>query len=190
MQPRRWIPIAVVLFIAMIMIIAASTWAVRSREALEVTELRQLTKKLFDPNVEQQQRVELGEKMQQLKQNIREDRKQGVYREMGEAFREQINAHVRKFAALPEEERNAFLDRDIEMKRMSARGDGQRKDGPRGRREKKPSKFDSMSQEQLAALKRAKLDHTSAEDRAYMTEYIRALKQRSEQRGIKSWDKD
>lgn len=184
MRPQRWIPIGVVLLL--VMIIAAATWAVRSREAPEVGEMRQLTAKMFDQHIEPQERIAVGEMMRQLKQNIPADRRQEVYREMGEDFRQQVNEHVRKFASLPEDQRLAFLDRDIEMKQMFGRGDGQR-----GRREKKKqSKFDSMSKQQLAALKRTKLDNTSAEDRAYMMEYIKALKQRMQERGLDSWHKD
>lgn len=182
MRPQVWIPISIVLLLAVI--IAGSTRLVPPREAPEVTQMRQLTKRMFDQHIEPQERFELGERMRQLKKNIPKPRREEVYRAMSDDFQRQVNEHTRKFASLPEDERIAFLDRDIDIKQMSAKPDGGRSD--RGRQKKK---FKSMPEEQRKALKRAKLDYTSAEDRAYRKEYKEALKQRMEQRGLNSWSR-
>ena len=189
MKIRIGISLGVVLLLAMI---AAATWAVRSREAPEVVEMRELTQRMFDQDLEFEQRRQLGEKIRALKQEIPKHRRDEVFREMGEQYHRQLSEHVRQFAALPEEERDAFLDRDIDMKQLFGKknkradqsaGSG----GSRGRGDAKGRRRGGrpMTDEDRKARRRAKLDRTSAEDRAYMMEYKKAFKRRLAERGLK-----
>ena len=99
MKPKIWIPISIAL---LIVIIAGVTWAIRSREAPEVDELRDLVAKMSDrENTTDEQRMELGQRMREIGENLPEEQRREVFREMGNQFRQQMTQRVREFAALP-----------------------------------------------------------------------------------------
>ena len=200
MKAKIWIPIAVVLTLG---IVAGITWAIRTREAPEVKELRELAGKITDrENVTDEQRREIGQRMREIGENLPEEQRREVFREMGNQFRQRMTERVREFAALPEEERNAFLDRDIDRFEEMRKGWEQRRrerdqggdqaggggregrggaggpGGPGGRGDR------PRTEEDREARRRARLDNTSAEDRAHMMEYFKAINQRREERGL------
>jgi uncharacterized membrane protein YgcG len=204
MKRRIWIPIAIVL---LLMIIAGATWAIRSREAPEVTEVRELAKKMFDrENVTDEERSAIRERMREIGDELPEEQRREVFREMGNQFQQRMSEHIREFAALPLGERNAFLDRDIarmeEMRkswetRRRQRGDRSDRDGQRGRGDRGggfrgpggtggPGGRDGRprTEEDRDARRRARLDNRSVEDRAHMTEYFKAMNERREERGL------
>lgn len=201
MTAKQWMPIGV---LTLLLVAGAAIWASRSGEAPEVTEMKQLANQIMDTdaNASDEERQKTGERMRELRENMTQEQR----REVGNVFRERMFQRTREFAALPEEERNAFLDEDIDrMEQMrqrfrdrgdrGGRGGGPGAEGGRGGQrgggegrggEGRGGRGDraNMTEEERDSRRRQRTDSISPEDKAYMGEYFKAIAARREERGM------
>lgn len=140
--------------------------------------------------------MEIRQKMEQLPEHLRPQ----VERSAGNVFRSAFLARIDSYFALPPEQRQAELDRQInqdEMMRkafeagrsvMSALGGGQAATpaGSSQATSQQPARtpWASRSEEERNRWRKSMLDRTSPQDRARYTEYRRAIDARREQRGL------
>lgn len=140
--------------------------------------------------------MEIRQKMEQLPEHLRPQ----VERSAGNVFRSAFRARIDSYFALPPEQRQAELDRQInqdEMMRkafeagrsvMSALGGGQAATpaGSSQATSQQPARtpWASRSEEERNRWRKSMLDRTSPQDRARYTEYRRAIDARREQRGL------
>ena len=196
MNRKVWIP----LLIGLVVVVGAGVaWAMWPREAPEVKQVQELANKMFSEETSEDERTELREQMRELRENIPEEKRREVFRAMGDQFRQRMTEHIREFAALPEEERDAFLDRDIdrfEQMRRSfeqqggregerPRGEGGGRDGQAGRGGPGgPGGDRPRTEADREQRRRARLDNSSPEDRAYFMAYMQAINERRAERGL------
>jgi hypothetical protein len=199
MKTKYWILGACLLLIAS----AALVWAFYPRESPYSAQAQQLASKIMDENLTDEQRRAVRDEMRQLRDSVPEEQRGEVFRAMGEQFRQRMESHMREFAQLPEDQRDAFLDRDIDrMESMrkefekrraerasngggggppfgggDGRGPGAGGGGPRGDR-------GPGSGEDRESWRRRRLDNSTPEQRALMTEYFQALAERRKERGL------
>jgi len=140
--------------------------------------------------------MEIRQKMEQLPEHLRPQ----VERSAGNVFRAAFRARIDSYFALPPEQRQAEIDRQInqdEMMRkafeagrsvMSALGGGQAATpaGASQATSQQPARtpWASRSEEERNRWRKSMLDRTSPQDRARYTEYRRAIDARREQRGL------
>ncbi|MEM8680827.1 MAG: hypothetical protein AAGF97_15870 [Planctomycetota bacterium] len=192
MSRKRWIP----LVIGILLVIGGGvTWAMWPREAPEVKQVQQIANQMFAEETTNEQRQALRDQMRDLRDNLPEEKRQEVFRAMGDQFRQQMTEHIREYATLPEDQRQEFLDRDIDRMEEMRRGfeqrrqrDGERREGgaagqgrgaggPDGNRRPR-------TEEEREQRRRARLDNTTPEDRAHFMAYMQAINARRAERGL------
>ncbi len=179
----------------LLFLVTGLTWAFYPRESKHVKKAQSLVGQMFDENVPEEQRNAAREEMRQMRENVPEDERREVFRAVGDQFRQRMESHMREFAELPEDQRDAFLDKDIDRmesmrkefeKRRTEGGDREgRGRGPGfggpdgGGRGDRP-----RTEEDREARRRSRLDNTTPEQRAYMMEYFSAVNERRKERGL------
>lgn len=196
---RIWIAGAVV---ATLLIAGGLTWALYPRESKYVVQAQELMAKMQDENLSQEDRQQLWQQFRELRESVPDDQREEVFRAAGEPWRRQFESRMREFASLPENERNAFLDQDIDRmetmrrqfeERMRA-GGGERGPGGGfgggpggpgggGNAEGRQGRG-NWTDETRTDRRRRRLDNTTPEQRAHMTEYFRAMNERRVERGL------
>jgi hypothetical protein len=137
--------------------------------------------------------TEIRQKMEQLPPHLRSQ----VERSAGNAFRSVFWARIDAYFALPPEQRQAELDRQInqdEIMRkafeagrsvMSALGGGQgTSSGQTDAQQPARTPWASRSEEERNRWRKSMIDRSSPQERARFTEYRRAIDARREQRGL------
>ncbi len=206
MKRKHWI-----ISVCLLLILAAGlAWALYPRQSPYVNQAQQLASKMMDENLTDEQRQAVREEMRQMRDRLPEEERGEVFRAMGEQFRQRMDEHLREFAAIPEDQRDEFLDRDIDRmeqmrrdfeKRRAERGSEGGRDGGggppgpgfgrggppgggpgagRGDRGNRGPR----SEEDREDWRRRRLDNSTPEQRALMTEYFKALAERRKERGL------
>jgi hypothetical protein len=117
----------------------------------------------------------------------------------GDAFRNMFQARIDRYFAIPPDQRQAELDRQIDQQEMfrkameagrtvaAALGGGQNTGGGNATNQPGGPPGSGRSEEERNQWRKSRiLDRTNPQERARFTEYIRALDARREQRGLTS----
>ena len=194
--------IAISIAITLLLIISGLAWAFMFRETpdpdlLRVTTIQQELFNADDQEVTPEKRQQLFQEMRDLAENLPEEKRQKMREQMGNAFRERMANHIAEFAALPESERDAFLDADIDrwgrMRQSFSRQrppPGNQGDAERGRPGGGPPWARGQTNdgrpdaEQRRDRRREMLDVTTPEQRAQWSLYMEAMQKRREERGL------
>ena len=181
--------------LALLLVSAAGWYWWKSARDLELA--RQLQADVFSQETrslpEEERRAKFTEYRKQY-ERLSDDQKRQLRRQSHSGMQQRMTERIDQFFALPQPQRVAFLDKQInEMekrrKQFSSRsiqqGPGGRPDFGRGRGNRGNSSQAERG-ERRDRWRRERLDHSTPEQRAKFAEYIEALRKRREQRGTPS----
>ena len=182
----RWIA-AVICGIATLA--AVIGWLYLYQSDRELAEVKAMQAEVFSKATRELPEAERRAKFQELRsryESLSDSQQRALRREQGEAMHNRRMAEIRSFFQLPTKQRRAFLDKQInemEQRRRSSQGRGGQRPGPPRDRDGRGG-TESEKQERRDRFRRGFLDGTSPRDRAQMAEYMKALRERREQRGL------
>lgn len=189
-MPRKTVGrISVVLLL--LLLCGLGWWFVIRKHQLE--NVRQLQAEAFDRELGDEERREKFREFKDAYDQLSESQRRDLRRERSHRMQGRMTEHIHAYFELPKVKRIAFLDKQInemEKKRRASsnrerggdrRGRGGAPGFERGNREA-TSKADR--QERRDRFKRGFLDHTTPQQRAEMAEYMEALRERREERGL------
>lgn len=146
----------------------------------QLIKVQQMQEKLFDRTAKMEpgkRREAFGQLRQEFEKLTPEQRDQ-LMRENPPPPMRQMQENIVAFFQLPEEERTAALDKQIdEFEKMRKQFERNRGDGP-------PGPFRNMSEAQRNEFRRKMLDNSTAQQRGMFGEYFQALEARRRQRGL------
>lgn len=206
MRKSVWISIVVVL---LLLVGGAITWALSDRPDPVVEEARRMRQLVFSPESRElpdEERRELREQLTQIYENMTAEQRQEVRRQGREHGMQRMRERMKKYFALSDEEKVAYLDEEVDSMEerrqrweqrnvegrggpgLGRRGNGQAQagnrrggegsGGPRGDRGR------TRSAEDRSERRRGMLDRTTAKQRAQFTAYFEDLNQRRKERGL------
>jgi hypothetical protein len=178
---------------------AVGAWMMWERPDPQVEQLLQLQQQVFNErtwDLPEAERDRLRQQFQDQMDRLSDAQREEVWSQMGQTFMQRMDDRIQEYFALPESERVAFLDREIDRWEDRRREWGSRQGGVsspvaggsgapnrggdgwwgRGPRDNSPEGRD--------ARRRARLDRTTPEQRARRSAYFEALRERREQRGL------
>ncbi len=207
-----WISLAVM----GLLITAGAVWAWKFREDPNVTKAREISNKLFDPDskLSSEDRGKLWQQARDATENLTEEQRREVRREGFQKMRQKMEERIDEYFALEDDdERNAFLDEEIqkwedrrkewEQRRKDDNakpGEEGRRGGEAGRGGRGPGgrggpgggrgpggRGAGGDKEGRKDRMRNMLDSTSPTQRAKFMEYMTAIKERREELGLPAW---
>ena len=171
------------------LVCAVASWLYSQRSDQQLASVRELQSEAFNRDLSDEERRAKFEQLRSRYEQLSESQQRKLRRERGQAMQERRMDEIRKYFELSDKQRVAFLDKQInemEQRRKSSKGRGngfQRPGRPRppeGRR----GGTEAGKQDRRERFRRGFLDATSPADRAKMAEYMKALRERREQRGL------
>lgn len=170
-------------------LLALCGWFYLYQEDRELAAVRSLQAEAFSEGTRALPEAERRAKFQQYRdqyEHLSKSQQQTLRRERGEAMHERRMVEIREYFQLNEKQKRAFLDNQInemeKRKRSFQNRGGQRPGPPRNANGRGGGGADR--QERRDRFRRGFLDGTSPQDRAQMAEYMKALRERREQRGL------
>ncbi len=154
----------------------------------QMVKVQQLQERLFDPNTkmaDEDRRQAFGE-LRKETEKLSSDQRDELMRD--NPFAQRMRQRVADYFDLPEDQRRAQLDEDIDRMEkfrkdmQKRRASGERPPGP-------PGGFGNrggMDQNQRNEMRKRMLDNTSPQERAMFGEYMKQLQERRQQRGLSS----
>jgi hypothetical protein len=151
-----------------------------------LAEVQQMQTKLADPNLKDDERRAMMERMRAKMASLSADARRTVFDGMRQAFERRSEQHIDQILAMSPADRNKALDADIDrMEKMRAQAEANAKaaandskKGPPGRGRGNPS--DDQRVDRL----RNRLDRSSPEMRAKRNAYMQLVNARRQQRGL------
>lgn len=197
MDKRKRITAAALLSL---LILAIGVWWFGFRKDQQVESVRQLQADAFNEKTRDLPEEQRREKFRQFREaygQLSESQRREIRKEQSRGMQGRMTGQIHTYFELPNAKRIAFLDKQInemeKRRRESAkRGNSGRERGPgsrggtesrgRGSRETKPSEGDR--EDRRDRRKRGYLDGTTPQQRAEMAEFMDALRERREERGL------
>ena len=201
---NKWTWIGIV---AALLMVGGGVWAYSLRDSPELVKAREANQKVMEAfkndNVSMEDRMKLVDQAREAGKNLNEKEQENFRREARNARMGAMLQKMDEFFALEDEnERNAFLDQEIERfqemrnqwqarrKERESKGEaeGESKGNDRGGRGW--GRVQPGDKEGMLNRQRMMLDKSSPQQRAKFTEYFTAMRQRMESRGIEMpWGK-
>jgi hypothetical protein len=210
MSRTKWWVLVVVLAMAA----GGATWAFwpngEQGPSKEVVALQDQMQKLRETgaNLNAQQRDALRGQIRQQIEALPPEQRRQLFESGRERFRQQMMQHIDEYLNVPPAQRNAILDRHIDEMEQRMRqwrqsrgqggprpGAGRGPGGPPGPRvasagsigRPRGPRGPAFTPEQRNERRRRRLDATTPEQRAKVSEYIRAIRERRKERGLPDW---
>ncbi len=166
-------------------------WLANRQPPPEAAKLIALNQRLFSAPLDTNELQQVARQIRSARQSLDEERRETVIAQLKSDTARRMDFRIRQFVNLPLEQRDAFLDRDIDrMLVLRNARDGRNENAPDGRNRKstrqrngKPNRLLRNEAEQKSR-RRSRLDKTSVERRAYRVEYKKALRERLSERGL------
>jgi hypothetical protein len=177
-------------------------WCWPHREDPQVVTVKRLQQQLFQQreSLSDAQRAQMFQQLRRETEQLSETQRQQLRRELFNGFYERMVAQVKKFHALPAEQRTVYLDEQIDAMESMRRQAGASRGGPPGAaqppgigagrnlgpgpRGSGPGGRPKMSQEQREQRRRERLDNSNARERAEFAAFFEAMQERRKQRGL------
>jgi hypothetical protein len=140
---------------------------------------QELSRKLRE-NISMDQRRQLSQEMRQVVEGLSQDQRRALARDRRQEFEKQIA----KYFTLPKEERNAYLDAQIDRMEEVRR---QWQQGPINNPGIARSNTRSNDPDERDRRRRDRLDESTPEQRAEFAAFFQALRDRRLQRGLPGW---
>ena len=192
---------------AILLLVVGSVWAYRSRaDSQQVEKVKQLQVEAFKEGATPEQRQKNFELLHQESEKLSPDQRHEVREQMREVFERRMDEQMKTYFAMPPQARVAYLDKQIDemekhSKEMQAHraqnprnsgaggqgGRGQASGGPAGGGGPQAGQGGggrSMNSDDRALRRDARLDHTTAAQRAQRSSYMADLQARRLQRGL------
>lgn len=188
-MPKRVVLIA--LLSALLILGVAGAWrhAHHLIKDPDVAKIEQMRDEVYqEARVKNLKPEELVERLQQVKdaaKDLTERQQNQLKQSSSKAFRRMMDERLRTYISLPEEEKKAFLDEEIDRKEAwTARWKKDRTSSPAKGRQSGKGKWKNLTQEQWREMQRKKLDGTTPEQRAMWEVYLDDFHKRREERGL------
>lgn len=174
--------------VVLLLLIGGTVWALRSRDNAQLDKVREMGKELFtgDGPPNREKREQFRNEMEKLSESQRE----AFGEQMRQEGERRMDQEIAKVLAMPQQQQNAYLDKQIlegekRAKEWAARAQtamGQTPQrqgppgagpnaGPRGGRQ-------TRTPEQQLAQRKKRLDYSTPEQRAQRTAYREAIQKR------------
>jgi hypothetical protein len=178
MRRQRKIVAGVVLFVA---VVGLACYFIPKADDLQIQEVQNTQKKLFDlpPGTTREQRRELFGQMRDQLDELSPDQRKELARTAPNAILRHVHQRVSSYFELPDDQRVAFLDKEI--RRMEEMFRDMRPPGATGGG---PPFGNGTGGEQRDAFQRRFLDNTTPMQRAQITEYFKAIQHRRHELGL------
>jgi len=140
---------------------------------------QELSRKLRE-NLSMDQRRQLSQEMRQVVEGLSQDQRRALAKDRRQEFEKQIA----KYFTLPKEERNAYLDAQIDRMEELRR---QWQQAPINNPGIARSNTRSNDPDERDRRRRDRLDESTPEQRAEFAAFFQALRDRRQQRGLPGW---
>ena len=207
-----WIAVGSVLLVG---VVTASVYGWRMyKKNRVVAEAKELQAKMFDENTSREDRSKLFEQMRERRDNMSESERQAFGKQMRDAMKQRMMQQIDQYFALPENERVAYLDDEIQRqeerrqeweqrrreREASGEAEGRGRGGDRGDRGGRDGRAGrggpggpgggggdpAARQARRDEWRRRIQDNTTPEERAKFQAYREAIEARREELGLPS----
>ena len=202
-QKATWITLTSLLFIGAV---SASVygWKMYKNQRV-VAEAKELQAKMFDENTSREDRSKLWEEMRERRDNMSDAERQAFGKQMRDAMKQRMMQQIDQYFELPENERVAYLDQEIQRQEerrreweerrrereangetggRGDRGDGGGQAGRGGRGGPGGGGDPAERARRRDEFRRRIRDNTTPEERAKFQAYREAIETRREELGL------